>query len=139
MGIAVIAPACSLRGSYRPGAVFFGGFFDFAGNGVQRFIPANLLPFAFALFSRPFIGIDNAVRVIDMLDAGKTFGAHRAPGGGIRVAFDMGNYAIGHFNQDAAAAVAAFTGSFYYLSFQPSDQLPSIHLDTAVLISRNFG
>ena len=130
VGIAVIAPPCPLGSGDRPGAVFFGGFFDFSGNGVQRFIPADPLPFAFALFPGPLIGIDNAVGIIDMLDAGKTLGAHRAAGGGIRITFDMGNYAVGHFDQNTAAAVTAFAGGFndfLFSHYKLRFMLPSLY------------
>jgi hypothetical protein len=53
-----------------------------------------------------------------MLDGGQTLGAHGAPGEGIRVAFDMDDNAVLHCHLDAAAAVAAFTGSINNFAFR---------------------
>jgi hypothetical protein len=55
--------------------------------------------------------------VVDVLDAGKPLGAHRAHGGRFRIALDVGDYSILDSSQHTAAAVAAFTGCFNYFSF----------------------
>jgi hypothetical protein len=48
--------------------------------------------------------------VVDVLDTGKPFGAHRATGRHIRITLDMGYCPVFDGSQYSTAAVAAFTG-----------------------------
>ncbi len=117
VGIAVIAAAGTLGSGDGMSAVLLGGLFNLGGDSVQRLVPADLFPLSFPLFPRPFIGMDNAVGIIDVLDAGEALGAHRAAGSRIGVALDVGDDAIGHFDEDAAAAMAGLAGGFNNLLF----------------------
>ena len=46
-----------------------------AGNITERLVPGDLLPLSLATFSRPFQGIKNAVRVVDLVECGRALGA----------------------------------------------------------------
>jgi hypothetical protein len=48
-------------------SIFDDGFAYAAGDVLQRFIPLDALPFSFTAFSRPLQGIENAIRIGDLV------------------------------------------------------------------------
>jgi hypothetical protein len=51
--------------------------------------------------------------MIDMLDAGKTLGAHGALGNGLGISFDVSNHAVLNSDQHPATAMATLAGGFH--------------------------
>ena len=56
-------------------AVFDNGGANFGGEGVQRLVPGRALPLALAALARALQGIEDALRVVDLVDGGRAFGA----------------------------------------------------------------
>ena len=50
-----------------------------AGNITECLIPGDLLPFPLATFSRPFQGVENAIRIVDLVECGWALSAVPAP------------------------------------------------------------
>ena len=46
-----------------------------AGNIMQGFVPGDLLPLALAAFARPFQGLEDAIRIVDLVECGRALGA----------------------------------------------------------------
>jgi hypothetical protein len=81
---------------------------------------SSQLPFSLALFTGSFHRVLDPVRIVDMLELGKSLGAHRTVGNRIRVSFHVNDNTILDRHQDTAAAVAAFAGGLYDFLFAHS-------------------
>src|SRR5205085_1975433 len=56
---------------------------DLVGEIVEHFVPGNALPLSFAALSGALQGIQNALRIVDLIDGGRTFRAVTATASGM--------------------------------------------------------
>ena len=62
-------------------AVFFEGFANARGDHLDRFLPADALPFAFAALADALERIQDPVGIVDLIDRRGAFGAQPAAAG----------------------------------------------------------
>ena len=95
-------------------AAFLEGFPHAAGDVLQGFFPTNAFPFAVAAFAGSFQRVQDAIRIIDLVNGGRPFGAVAPPAARmVRVAFklaDLPGILIDKGSQ-AAGGFAVETGS----------------------------
>ena len=115
--VPVVAAASSLGDGDGFRAILRLGILDLGFDRAQRLIPADALPFAFSPGASPLDGILDSIRVVDMLNAGESLGAHRSSGKGVGVALNMNGDAILNGHSHTASAMAALTRCQDYLFF----------------------
>ena len=70
--------------------VFDDGCADFGGECVQYLIPGGAFPFALSTFATTFQRVEDAFRIVDLVDGGRAFGAVAATAAGMRrIAFKL--------------------------------------------------
>jgi hypothetical protein len=121
VNVSVAAPAGPLRNDDGVVAVFLLCLFNLGRYSVQGLVPAYPLPLAFAFLPHSLHGIQNTVRIVNMLKLGKTLGTHRAFGYTCRVAFNVNDSSVFDINQNAAPTMTALTGGSYRFTFVHSN------------------
>ena len=72
--------------------IFDDRFPNSGGKIIEHFIPTDAFPFAFAAFSRALQRIKNAIRIVDLIERRRTFGAIASARSRIlRIAFELLN------------------------------------------------
>ena len=90
-------------------AVLLEGLPDPSGQIVQHFVPGHAFPLAAAALSRPFHGVEDAFRVIHLVDGGRALGAVPAAAARMfRIALELAYLLrfLVHVGQQAAARLA---------------------------------
>src|SRR6185503_16104953 len=74
--------------------IFDNRFPDLSGEFIEHFVPTSLHPFPFAAFSGAFERVQNAIRIVDLVESGGTFRAVAATRTWMfRIAFKLLNFA----------------------------------------------
>ena len=78
LGVAILARAANVVHDFVATA-FLERPPEAAGNITERLVPGDLLPLPLATFSRPFQGVEDAIRIVDLVECGWALGAVPAP------------------------------------------------------------
>src|SRR5579859_5360843 len=93
-------------------AIFHNSGANRTGEGVQRLVPGRALPFALSALASALQGIENALRVVDLVDGRRAFGAVApATAGVVGIAFELFDTPalFVHVGQQTAGSLAVKT------------------------------